>query len=84
MTPFTLIGLSSLIIVFGQIGGPILAGVFADWTGNYRMGFTILAVLAAAESREIARAGDREVEKTGRSKRPGDREIGRSEDREMD
>jgi MFS family permease len=42
--------LSSLIIVFGQIGGPILAGVFADWNGNYRMGFTILAVLAGLGS----------------------------------
>jgi MFS family permease len=45
-----IIGLSSLIIVFGQIGGPILAGVFADWTGNYRMGFTILAALAGVGS----------------------------------
>lgn len=45
-----IIGLSSLIMVIGQIGGPILAGVFADWTGNYRMGFTILAVLCGAGS----------------------------------
>ena len=45
-----IIGLSSLIIVFGQIGGPLLAGVFADWTGNYRAGFTILAVLAGLGS----------------------------------
>jgi MFS family permease len=45
-----IIGLSSMIIVIGQIGGPILAGAFADWTGNYRMGFTILAVLAGLGS----------------------------------
>ena len=45
-----IIGLSSLIIVFGQIGGPLLAGAFADWTGNYRAGFTILAVLAGLGS----------------------------------
>jgi len=45
-----IIGLSSLIMVIGQIGGPILAAVFADWTGNYRMGFTILAVLAGLGS----------------------------------
>ena len=45
-----IIGLSSLIMVIGQIGGPILAGVFADWTGNYRMGFTILALLAGVGS----------------------------------
>ena len=45
-----IIGLSSLIIVFGQIGGPLLAGAFADWTGNYRMGFTILAVTCGVGS----------------------------------
>ena len=45
-----IIGLSSLIIVFGQIGGPLLAGAFADWTGNYRAGFTLLAVLAGVGS----------------------------------
>ena len=45
-----IIGLSSLIIVFGQIGGPLLAGAFADWTGNYRTGFTILAVLSGVGS----------------------------------
>jgi len=45
-----IIGLSSLIMVIGQIGGPILAGAFADWTGNYRMGFTILALLAGVGS----------------------------------
>lgn len=41
-----ILGLSALIIVIGQIGGPILAGIFADITGNYRMGFTVLAILA--------------------------------------
>jgi len=45
-----IIGLSSLIIVLGNIIGPILAGAFADWTGNYRMGFTILAILAGIGS----------------------------------
>ena len=45
-----IIGLSSLITVIGQIGGPIIAGVFADWTGNYRAGFTVLAVLAGSGS----------------------------------
>ena len=45
-----IIGLSSLILVLGQIGGPIIAGAFADWTGNYRMGFTILALLAGVGS----------------------------------
>jgi len=46
----TIIGLSSLITVFGNICGPILAGAFADWTGNYRAGFTLLAVLAGLGS----------------------------------
>ena len=45
-----IIGLSSMILIVGQIGGPILAGAFADWTGDYRMGFTILAVLAGLGS----------------------------------
>ena len=45
-----IIGLSSLITVIGQIGGPIIAGVFADATGNYRAGFTVLAVLAGSGS----------------------------------
>lgn len=45
-----ILGLSSLIIVVGQIGGPMLAGVLADWSGNYRTGFTFLAILAALGS----------------------------------
>jgi len=45
-----IIGLSSAIIVIGQIGGPMVAGVLADWTGDYRAGFTLLAVLAALGS----------------------------------
>lgn len=46
----TIIGLSSMVTVIGTIGGPILAGVFADWQGNYRAGFTLLAVLAGVGS----------------------------------
>ena len=45
-----IIGLSAIILLIGQIGGPILAGLFADWTGNYRMGFTILAILSGVGS----------------------------------
>jgi MFS family permease len=45
-----IIGLSSLITVIGQIGGPILAGLFADWTGDYRVGFTLLAALSGLGS----------------------------------
>lgn len=45
-----IIGLSSMITVIGQIGGPMIAGIFADVTGNYRMGFTVLATLAGLGS----------------------------------
>jgi len=45
-----ILGLSSMIIVVGQIGGPMVAGMLADLTGNYRAGFTVLAVLAGLGS----------------------------------
>ena len=45
-----ILGLSTMITVFGNIGGPIIAGAFADWLGNYRAGFTLLAVLAGIGS----------------------------------
>ena len=45
-----ILGLSFMIIVVGQVGGPIIPGIFADITGNYRLGFTILAALAGAGS----------------------------------
>ena len=45
-----ILGLSFMIIVIGQVGGPMIAGIFADATGNYRAGFTILALLAGLGS----------------------------------
>ena len=45
-----ILGLSSLIIVFGQIGGPMIAGLLADATGSYLAGFTVLAALVGAGS----------------------------------
>ncbi len=45
-----IMGLSNLVTVVGNISGPILAALFADWTGDYRLGFTILAVLAGLSS----------------------------------
>src|SRR3954454_12088219 len=45
-----ILGLSLMIVVLGQIGGPMLAGILADHTGNYRLGFTILALLAGLGS----------------------------------
>jgi len=45
-----ILGLSLMIIVVGQIGGPMIAGILADLTGNYRAGFTLLALLAGLGS----------------------------------
>ena len=45
-----ILGLSSMVIVLGQLGGPMVAGILADLTGNYRAGFTVLAVLAGLGS----------------------------------
>jgi MFS family permease len=45
-----ILGLSFMIIVIGQIGGPMIAGMLADATGNYRAGFTVLALLAGVGS----------------------------------
>ena len=45
-----ILGLSFMVIVIGQIGGPMIAGILADATGNYRAGFTILALLAGLGS----------------------------------
>jgi MFS family permease len=46
----TILGLSAMVLVVGQIGGPLVAGGFADATGNYRIGFTLLALLAGVGS----------------------------------
>ncbi|HYD55490.1 MAG TPA: MFS transporter [Burkholderiales bacterium] len=45
-----ILGLSFLVLMIGQIGGPMIAGLAADLTGNYRAGFTLLAVLAGLGS----------------------------------
>jgi len=45
-----ILGLSFMIIVIGQVGGPMIAGMLADITGNYRTGFTVLALLAGVGS----------------------------------
>lgn len=43
----TIMGFSSLIVMVGQVVGPLLAGILADRTGSYESGFTILAGMAA-------------------------------------
>jgi MFS family permease len=45
-----ILGLSAIIISLGQVAGPLIAGAFADATGNYRTGFTLLALVAASGS----------------------------------
>ncbi len=45
-----IMGLSAFVIAIGQVLGPMVAGMFADATGNYRMGFTLLALVAGSGS----------------------------------
>ena len=46
----TIMGFSSLVIMLGMIIGPIFAGVMYDQTGSYRLGFIVLAIVAALGS----------------------------------
>ncbi|MDA0256530.1 MAG: MFS transporter, partial [Chloroflexi bacterium] len=46
----TIMGFSSMIVMLGMMGGPLLAGFLADRTGNYEVGFTVLAVSAGMGS----------------------------------
>lgn len=45
-----ILGLSAAVIAVGQVAGPMVAGMLADLTGNYRAGFTLLALVAASGS----------------------------------
>ncbi len=45
-----ILGVSNMIIIIGTIAGPLIAGYVYDQTGNYRVGFDILAVIAALGS----------------------------------
>lgn len=42
-----IMGYTSIILMFGMVGGPLFAGVLADVTGSYRTGFTVLAAISA-------------------------------------
>jgi sugar phosphate permease len=46
----TIMGFSSLIVMTGMISGTLLASVIADATGEFTIGFTILAVASAIGS----------------------------------
>ena len=43
-------GISSMVLMVGMMGGPLVAGILADRTGSYVPGFHILAGLAALGS----------------------------------
>ena len=43
-----ILGLSAVFVAAGQVVGPLVAGVLADLTGNYRIGFVVLALLAGS------------------------------------
>lgn len=51
-----IMGYTSLILMFGMVGGPLFAGIVADQTGSYQVGFTILASLAAVGAAMFALA----------------------------
>lgn len=43
-----IMGWSTVVTAMGVVIGPLLAGVLADSTGDYQLGFTIIAILAFA------------------------------------
>lgn len=49
-------GISSMVLMVGMMGGPLVAGVLADRTGSYVPGFAVLAGLAALGSGCFLRA----------------------------
>ena len=46
----TITGISSMVLMIGMMGGPLVAGVLADHTGSYVPGFAVLAALSALGS----------------------------------
>ncbi|NBS72806.1 MAG: MFS transporter, partial [Betaproteobacteria bacterium] len=40
-----ILGLSAVIVALGQVAGPLVAGVLADVTGDYKTGFTVLSIM---------------------------------------
>ena len=45
-----ILGLSAVIVALGQIAGPLVAGVLADVTGDYKTGFTVLSIMVGLGS----------------------------------
>ena len=52
-----IMGWSSIIVMAGTVIGPLIAGILADATGDYRLGFTIIAALVFAGNGFWAFAG---------------------------
>lgn len=46
----TVLGFSSMILMWGTMAGPLIPGILADRYGGYGWGFTLLAALAGAGS----------------------------------
>jgi MFS family permease len=45
-----IMGFSTTLILFGQVGGPMVAGFMADMTGDYVAGFSLMAIFAGLGS----------------------------------
>lgn len=45
-----IMGISNMVVIVGAIAGPLIAGLIYDRTGDYVLGFDVLAGLAAAGS----------------------------------
>lgn len=45
-----IMGLSAIIVAAGQVGGPLVAGSLRDLTGDYKLGFTTLALVVLSGS----------------------------------
>src|SRR5690606_26983040 len=45
-----IVGASSLLVMLGTISGPLFAGYLADQTGDFRLGFSILAIVSGIGS----------------------------------
>jgi sugar phosphate permease len=46
----TITGVSSIVVMLGMMGGPLVAGILADRTGSYVSAFQLLAAMAALGS----------------------------------
>jgi MFS family permease len=46
----TITGISSMVLMVGMMGGPLVAGILADRTGSYVLGFSVLAAVSALGS----------------------------------